>query len=152
LQAYIVGVVIPEEIKRLASYRNMEKDVEGKWRKGGCIYPSMILNFRFKNSYHMKATFQILIFSFLIALLVGCKRYKVYQPLEFNGHKLVERPDLLTEEHISHLSQVLDYYQVRWKEEGGNVFISSQIDQEMIWNFTSKANDPEWLKTHRVTD
>ena len=86
-------------------------------------------------------------FPFFVSLfiLTACSDFQEYKPLVSTEQGLVTNQELLTDEHIEHLIQVLDYYGEEWKEKNGKIYISSRIDEETMWNYTIKANDPEWL-------
>jgi hypothetical protein len=90
-----------------------------------------------------------LILAFLFWILSSCSRFQEYHPQVFNGDELVVKQDLLTDEHIKNLIQVLVYNNVDWKNENGKIYISSTVDREEMWNYTTRANDPEWLSTHK---
>lgn len=93
----------------------------------------------------------ITIATFILLTFQSCKNYVEYQPLVFDGDDIVVKPDLLTNEHKTNFIQVLKYYGQDWKEENGKIYISSKIDREILWNYTTKADDPEWLRTHNDT-
>lgn len=81
-------------------------------------------------------------------LLAGCEQYAEYIPVEQQGDQLVENKALLTEKHRENIKRVFDYYNVKWKEEEGKLLVASGTDKELLWNYTTKANDPRWMKEH----
>lgn len=85
----------------------------------------------------------------LLVTFSSCEKYQEYKPLAFNGHGLVEKPELMTTQHIENLKQVLEYYGEEWTVVDGKFLISSSIDEELMWNYTRKANDSTWLVTHK---
>ncbi len=85
----------------------------------------------------------------LALLTFSCSKYQEYQPQFFNGHELVVIPDSLTDTHKKNVTQVLDYYNIEWKLEDDKIYLDSRIDNELMWNFTSKANDANWLQSHQ---
>ena len=55
----------------------------------------------------------------------------------------------LTEKHRNALKQVLTYYNHKWTEIRGQIFYKGKITEELLWNYTTKANDSIWLSTHK---
>ena len=45
--------------------------------------------------------------------------------------------------------QVLNYYDEKWKLEDEKLLIKGNIDRNLLRNYTTKANDSDWLKTHK---
>lgn len=79
--------------------------------------------------------------------------FREYVPLVWNGDRIVEDVNLKTKTHLDHLEHVLNYYRVPFKRiSDTEIHIPEYIDDEVQWNFTSKANDPKWRKDHRVQD
>ena len=97
----------------------------------------------------MKNTLKIVAIVLFVGLLSSCSTYQEYIPHVKQGDEIIGQKDLLTDTHKEHLIQVLDYYEVDWKNAKGNIMVSSTIDKELLWNYTTKANDVEWLKTHQ---
>ena len=93
------------------------------------------------------ATKKIFFFLFLLSF---CSCYRKYVPLVFDGNQIIEAPKLFSHEHQKNLIQVLDYYGKSWKLENDSIYVSSGIDDDTMWNFTTKANDTVWLRTHKV--
>lgn len=98
----------------------------------------------------MKKQFKILVAVLFIGIGTSCTSYREYQPQAKVGDDVVVNMQLMTDEHKENLSQVLDFYQVDWKEENGKILINSDVDSELLWNYTTKANDAEWLRSHKV--
>ncbi|MEN2413693.1 hypothetical protein [Flavobacterium mesophilum] len=71
--------------------------------------------------------------------------YKEYIPIVFQQDHLMDVPELLTQEHVKNVIHVLKYYDEKWKIENGKLFVSNEIDREILWNYTTKANDSIWL-------
>ena len=63
--------------------------------------------------------------------------------------KLIEVPEMMTEKHRENIIQVLKYYGEKWKMEHGKLYVAGKIDREILWNYTTKANDPKWLLEHQ---
>jgi len=74
--------------------------------------------------------------------------YKEYIPIVFQQDHLMDVPELLTQEHVKNVIHVLKYYDEKWKIENGKLFVSNEIDREILWNYTTKANDSIWLSEH----
>ena len=89
----------------------------------------------------------ILLFAILIAF--SCNRYREYVPQVFNGNGLVEVPKMMTEKHSENVINVLKYYGEDWKLENGKLLVSKKINNEILWNYTTKANDSIWLSEHK---
>lgn len=92
---------------------------------------------------------KIVLFMFL-GLFVSCSNYVEFKPLYFNGDELVEMSNSFNEKQINNLIDVLDYYGEDYQLIDGKIFIHKKIDKELIWNYTTKANDSIWLLNHKV--
>lgn len=92
-------------------------------------------------SFILKAFLLLLVFS-----LHSC--YNEYVPQVFDGNKIVESPKLMTEKHKKNIVKVLTYYDEDWKLENGKILVSKNIDNEILWNYTTKTNDSIWLKSN----
>ena len=55
----------------------------------------------------------------------------------------------LTVKHRNAIKQVLTYYNHKFTDIRGKIFYKSKIDTELLWNYTTKANDSIWLSSHR---
>ncbi len=103
----------------------------------------------------MKTKLKEIILIITISFVFSCNDkaaingYKKYIPQVFNGNELVEVPKMMTEKHKKNVIQVLKFYGVRWKVENGKLFVPENIDDEILWNYTSKANDTIWLHQHK---
>ena len=74
--------------------------------------------------------------------------YVEYNPIVFQQDHLMDVPELMTQEHVKNVIHVLKYYGEKWKIENGKLFVSNEIDREILWNYTTKANDSTWLSEH----
>jgi hypothetical protein len=74
--------------------------------------------------------------------------YQKYIPQDFDGDKIIKAPEFMTPEHQKNVIHVLKFYGEDWKLENGELFVSTKIDSEILWNYTSKANDSIWLAEH----
>ena len=96
-----------------------------------------------------------ILFTFIILILISCQEKKIdnnyveYVPQVFNGDEVVKMPKMLTKKHQENVITVLKYYGVEWKIENEKLLISKNIDNEILWNYTSKANDSIWLNEHQ---
>ena len=91
----------------------------------------------------------------LLILLAACSQpveFREYVPLVWDdANKIIEQPETLTKEHLDNLQKVLNYYKVHYKRiSPTSLQIQQSVGREMQWNYTSKANDPEWLKEHGI--
>lgn len=97
----------------------------------------------------------ILVVFFSIVLLnisLYMNSYVKYNPIVYKkGHGLVEAPKLNTTEHKENIKFILTSYSEKWKLKNDEVYIQRKLfnNKQLLWNFTSKANDPEFLKEHR---
>jgi hypothetical protein len=94
---------------------------------------------------------------FLIVIgLSSCaeNNYVEYKPHYLSGnneHKYYGESELDSIE-FKNTIQVLDFYCNEYKTKNGNVIlITKELNQDwtLLWNYTTKANDNEWLKTHK---
>lgn len=75
-----------------------------------------------------------------------------YRAVEFKNERFIvadSRPSAETRENFKH---VLDFYEVPYKQtDEGEVLIPTSLaeDKDTLWNYTTKAGDPEWLASHR---
>ncbi len=58
---------------------------------------------------------------------------------------MIAIPDSLTEQHSRNIQFVFKYYDVDFKIQDNKVFYKGDINKELMWNYTLKANDAEWL-------
>jgi hypothetical protein len=96
---------------------------------------------------------------FLVLVVVGLSacsdneyvEYKPYYLSDNNEHKYYGNPELDSTE-FQNTIQVLEYYGETYKTKNGNVIlISNRLseDWELVWNYTTKAGNDNWLKTHK---
>lgn len=96
-----------------------------------------------------------ILFTFLILMMISCHEknvdndYVEYVPQVFDGNGLVEVPKMMTEKHQDNVINVLKYYGEKWKMDNEKLLVSKNIDNEILWNYTSKANDSIWLSEHK---
>lgn len=76
--------------------------------------------------------------------------YKEYVPLVFDGNAIIESKKLLTAKHQENVIHVLENYKEKWKIKDGKLFVLRNINTELLWNYTSKANDSIWLIEHKL--
>jgi len=86
----------------------------------------------------------------LLTLTVACmsNKYVPYRPVIRSQEELVVSDSAVNSEHRENIKRVFDFYSVPYREEDGEILIPADVwqDREMIWNYTTKANDPEWLR------
>ena len=80
--------------------------------------------------------------------LISCSNYVEYVPRVIENDKITKKPILMTLTHKKNIVEVLKYYNEDWKIENGKIYISSVIDEEILWNYTTKANDTVWVYEH----
>jgi hypothetical protein len=76
--------------------------------------------------------------------------YKEYVPIILKQDKLTETQNLLSKKHIKNVIHVLKYHNEKWKIENGKLFISKNMSDALLWNYTTKANDSVWLAEHLI--
>ena len=90
-----------------------------------------------------------------VFFLFSCQRsendiIKQYIPLTFDGDKIVESPGLISDKHNQNIIHVFKYYDITWKKENNRLYVLKNLNEELLWNYTSKANDSIWLKNHPI--
>ncbi len=85
-------------------------------------------------------------------MILSCKSksdYIEYTPTFSDGNTLYTTKDSLTEKHKKNIQHVFKYYGIPFKVKGRSIFYKGHIDKELIWNYTTKANDSEWIISHQ---
>lgn len=93
---------------------------------------------------------------FLLFIIFSCTQkekdsstfYKEYIPQVSSDNGLIESKTLLTVEHQKNMIHVLESYHEKWKIVEGKLFVSKNIENELLWNYTMKANDSIWMREH----
>ena len=75
--------------------------------------------------------------------------YFQYYPTYFVKDKFSKDINPLKEKHRNSIKQVLSHYKHKWTDIRGQIFYQGKIDDELIWNYTTKATDSLWLITHQ---
>jgi hypothetical protein len=73
--------------------------------------------------------------------------FVVLKPLTFNnGFKRKSTNNIV----IKGLSKVLKYYNIDFYKKNGDIYVKRKVanDRNLILNFTTKAQDNEWLRAH----
>lgn len=71
-----------------------------------------------------------------------------YVPTCFNGSSFLKCPDSFTKKHQENIEKVFSHYNISFKKENNRIFYKGNIDDETLWNYTTKANDTLWLNSH----
>jgi len=95
------------------------------------------------------------IFFLVIVVLISCNKneYIVYRPHYLSSNhetKFYGKPELDTIE-FKNTIQVLEFYNETFETKNGNlILISEELanNWELLWNYTTKSKDENWLKTH----
>lgn len=93
----------------------------------------------------------LLCFVVLLGINLYLNSYVKYNPIVYkSGKGFVEAPELNTREHKENIKLVLTSYSKKWEIKNGEVYIQRKLfnDKQLLWNFTSKANDPEFMKEY----
>ncbi|HLL42865.1 MAG TPA: hypothetical protein VK369_06975 [Segetibacter sp.] len=72
-----------------------------------------------------------------------------YLPTYEDEGKFFHQRDSHNDNHKAAIKQVLTYYGHKWKEIRGQIFYEGNIHDELLWNYTMKANDSIWLSSHK---
>ncbi len=81
--------------------------------------------------------------------------YVAFAPVYARGERLVVCHDPMSTELREKIEAVLTFYGVPFCEDAsGALLVSTWLanDLDTMWNYTTKAIDPEWLATHRPED
>lgn len=97
--------------------------------------------------------------SFLFLIVFGLNsctenKYVEYKPhyLSGNNERKYYGEAELDSIEFKNTIQVLEFYGNEYKRKKGNVIlITKELNQNwtLLWNYTTKANDMEWLNTHK---
>ena len=77
----------------------------------------------------------------------SCTPYHEYAPVVQVDGRLWDKPELMDDSLRANVVLVLTYYKEDWKMDGDRLLVS-QDDRELLWNYTTKAMDRDWLTTH----
>ena len=72
-----------------------------------------------------------------------------YFPIYMGDNGLTENKGTLDREHLENIKNVLTYYNHNWTDIRGQLFYEGPIDKELLWNYTTKANDSIWISDHK---
>jgi hypothetical protein len=96
----------------------------------------------------------------LVSIVAGCLACNEKEFVEYKPHYLNHNSDQkyygeaeLDSVEFASFQQVLNVYGEEYKTKNGNVIlITSELanNWDLLWNYTSKANDSEWLRTHSL--
>jgi hypothetical protein len=89
---------------------------------------------------------------FILTFCLGCQNQKDFEYIptyvDKRGHFFQSR-DSLTDKHKQSIKKVLDYYGHEFEERNDRIYYKGKLEQELIWNYTMKANDSVWLYSHQ---
>lgn len=72
-----------------------------------------------------------------------------YFPIYSSDNGLTEKTGTVDSEHLENVKKVLTYYNYNWTDIRGQLFYEGLIDKELLWNYTTKANDSTWISEHK---
>ncbi len=72
-----------------------------------------------------------------------------YFPIDMSDNGLTEKIGTVDREHLQNVKKVLKYYNHNWADIRGQLFYEGPIDKELLWNYTTKANDSTWISDHK---
>lgn len=89
----------------------------------------------------------------LSLFLTACTTKMIeFNPIEKQGDTYVEVKSHADSIFLKNIEQVLNYYDVAYeKHSDSKIFIEEAIyeDKDLMYNYTIKAKDDEWLKDHK---
>ena len=71
-----------------------------------------------------------------------------YFPIYMNDDELAEKRGTIDQKHLEAIKKVLTHYNHKWTDIRGQLFYEGRIDNELMWNYTTKANDSTWILDH----
>lgn len=90
-----------------------------------------------------------MLLALILASACGSSGLQEYIPQKWSGDRLVQAPDLMTADHLDRVERVLATYEVAHRRASADrLLIDGAVDRDTMWNFTTKANDPEWIRAH----
>lgn len=75
--------------------------------------------------------------------------YFQYFPTSEKEGQFIKDKKPFNKKHLEAIKQVLAYYKHNCKDFNGQVFYEGKITDELLWNYTIKANDSIWLSSHK---
>ena len=72
-----------------------------------------------------------------------------YFPIYMGDNGLTEKKGTVDRELIENVKKVLTHYNHNWTDIRGQLFYEGPIDKELLWNYTTKANDSTWISDHK---
>lgn len=87
-----------------------------------------------------------LLYFFILMMFCSCSSKVEFIPIVRENERLVEKQILMDYYFRERILNVLNHYKVNYEIENDRIMIDRSISKELIWNYTSKANDYIWLK------
>jgi len=109
------------------------------------------MNGKGRNLSVVRSLFKLLLVLLAISVTGGCMRaeYVPFKPVYVIDEKYVISEDPVSAEFRQNIKVVLGFYGVPYKEaEDGTILVPQRVwsDTDTMWNYTTKANDPKWLR------
>ncbi len=79
----------------------------------------------------------------------GCNTYVKFKPISFDGKNFKKGNSDISNDYRQRIIKVFKYYKVDFKiKNDSTIWIDKKLmkNEELIWNYTTKSNDLEWLK------
>lgn len=80
------------------------------------------------------------------------KKYMEFRPVIFDGQQLVYTDaDTFPSEFMKTIENVFTYYNHEYKRSSeGKILVPEALykDMELMWNYTTKAQDTDWIRSH----
>jgi len=87
-----------------------------------------------------------LLYFFILMILCSCSSKVEFIPIVRENQRLVEKHILMDVYFRERILNVLNHYKIDYEIENNRIMIDRSISRELIWNYTTKANDSVWLK------
>jgi len=94
---------------------------------------------------------KLLLVLFAVSIVGGCMReeYVPFKPVYVVDEEYVISEAPVSAEFRQNIKAVLGFYDILYKEaEDGTILVPKRVwrDTDTMWNYTTKANDPKWLR------
>lgn len=93
------------------------------------------------------------LFVFIALLAFSCNmNYIQFKPVISQDDQFVVSKEVVSSEFHENIVQVFDFYKVDYKIDDSKILIdaTSWKDKDLMWNYTNKAKNQDWLNSHPV--
>lgn len=80
--------------------------------------------------------------------------YAEFKPIKIQHDQFVVSEQIVSPEFHQDIIQVFQFYKVNYKIADSKIFIDAKLweDKDLMWNYTNKAKNHDWLNKHPVED